>query len=454
VDNPKMLGEKSVGRLLWDFSLPAITGMLVNALYNVVDSIFVGHGVGAIGLAAVTIAFPIMIILMGFGMLVGVGATTLISIRIGQQKKKEAEKILGNAFIVGLLLSITLSALFLSLLDPILVQLGAGPDVLPYAHDFTRIILVGSIFMFTGFGLNNIIRAEGNPKTAMMTMIISAVLNTMLNPLFIFGLGLGIRGSALATVLSQLVSAVWVLAYFLGPNSFLKLRKENFFIDTALVVNIFAMGASAFFMQVAASVVAGLLNYTLAAYGGQLAIAAMGIINRVSLLMLMPLFGIGQGMAPIVGYNYGARNYGRVRETVKKAAVVATAVSATGFILIESLDTYIIRLFTSEPELIGLGAAGLKLFLLMLPIIGFQVIGSMFFQAIGKPIQSLLLSMSRQIIILIPLLFILPRFLGLEGVWLAGPASDLGSTLLTGVLLFFQLRRLTPCQVNPLCDRR
>ena len=447
-----MLGEKSVGRLLWDFSLPAITGMLVNALYNVVDSIFVGHGVGPIGLAAVTIAFPIMIILMGFGMLVGVGATTLISIRIGQQQKKEAEKILGNAFVIGLLLSVSLSGIFLLFLDPILVQLGAEPDVLPYAHDFTCIILFGSTFMFTGFGLNNIIRAEGSPKTAMMTMIISAVLNTILNPLFIFGLGLGIRGSALATVLSQLVSATWVLGHFLGPGSFLKFRRENFSIDKALVGNIFAMGASAFFMQVAASIVAGLLNFTLASYGGQMAIAAMGIINRVSLLMLMPLFGIGQGMAPIVGYNYGAKNYGRVKETVKKAAFVATAVSVTGFILIEGLDTYIIRLFTSEPELIRLGAAGLRLYLLMLPIIGFQIIGSMFFQAIGKPVQSLLLSMSRQILILIPLLFILPRFMGLDGVWLAGPAADLGSTALTGVLLYFELRRLTPCEVNPLCN--
>lgn len=452
MDNPKMLGEKSVGRLLWDFSLPAITGMLVNALYNVVDSIFVGHGVGAIGLAAVTIAFPVMIILMGFGMLVGVGATTLVSIRIGQQKKEEAEKILGNALVLVLLLSVCLSGILLVFLDPILVQLGAGPDVLPYARDFTRIILAGSIFMFTGFGLNNIIRAEGNPKTAMMTMIISAVLNTILNPLFIFGIGLGIRGSALATVLSQLVSACWVLGHFLGPNSFLKFRRKHLSLDRTIVANIFSMGASSFFMQVAASIVAGLLNFTLSAYGGELAVAAMGIINRVSMLMLMPLFGIGQGMAPIVGYNYGARNYDRVKETAKKAATVATIVAVAGFVFIEIFDTYIIRLFSSEAELIQLGAAGLKLFLLMLPIIGFQIIGSMFFQAIGKPIQSLLLSMSRQILILIPLLFILPKFLGLEGVWLAGPASDLGSTLLTGLLLFFELRRLTPCEASPICD--
>ncbi|MDR3561025.1 MAG: MATE family efflux transporter [Negativicutes bacterium] len=452
MDNPKMLGEKSINRLLWDFSLPAITGMLVNALYNVVDSIFVGHGVGAIGLAAVTIAFPIMIVFMGFGMLVGVGATTLISIRIGQQKKQEAEKILGNALVLGMILSISLSTLFLIFLDPLLVRLGAEPMVLPYAHDFTHIILLGSIFMFTGFGLNNIIRAEGSPKVAMMTMIISAVLNTILNPLFIFGLGMGIRGSALATVLSQAVSAIWVLSHFLGSNSFLKFRPGNFVLDRVIVTNIFTMGASAFFMQIAASVVVGLSNFTLAFYGGQMAVAAMGVINRLSMLMLMPLFGIGQGMAPIVGYNYGAKNYGRVREAAQTAIIAATVISVCGFIAIEVFDTYIIRLFSSDTELITLGAAGLRVFLCMLPIIGFQIIGSMFFQAIGKPAQSLLLSMSRQLLFLIPMLLVLPRYLGLEGVWLSGPISDLGATLVTALLFFIEIRRLTPCEANPRCD--
>jgi len=443
VENPNVLSEKKISRLLWDFSLPAITGLLVNALYNIVDSIFVGHGVGAIGLAAVTIAFPIMIILMGFGMLVGVGATTLISIRIGQQKQQEAEKILGNALILSIVLAVTLSAIFLTFLDPILIRLGAEPEVLPYAHDFSRIILSGSVFMFIGFGLNNVIRAEGNPRIAMLTMVVSALLNTVLNPLFIFGLGLGIKGSALATVLSQAVAACLVLGHFMSSTSYLKFHRANFIIDKALAAKILTMGSSAFFMQVAASMMAGLFNHLLVIYGGQVAIAAMGVINRVSMLMMMPIFGIGQGMQPIVGFNYGAGNYDRVKEAVKKATIAATAVAVTGFIFVEGFDHYIIRLFSSETDLIVLGAAGLKIFLLMLPLIGLQIIGSMFFQAIGKPTQSLLLSMSRQILILLPLLLTLPHFWGLTGIWLAGPLADLGATILTGLLLYIQLRRLT-----------
>lgn len=442
MDDSSNLGRKDIGLLIRDFSLPAITGMVVNALYNVVDSIFVGHGVGAVGLAAVTIAFPMMLLMMGFGMLVGVGATTLVSIRLGQARTAEAEKILGNAFVLGLLLAATLTSIFLLCLDKVLAILGAEAAVLPYARDFAQIILAGSVFMFTGFGLNNVIRAEGNPRTAMMTMIISALLNTLLNPFFIFGLGLGIRGSALATVISQAVSAVWVLAYFRGPASRLKLRAANMRLEWPVVAKIVAMGSSAFFMQIAASGVASLFNFVLLIHGGQVAVAAMGVINRVSMLMLMPLFGISQGTQPIIGYNYGAKNYGRVREAVIKGSLAATAVSLSGFVVVQLFDSYIIRLFSSDAELVELGAAGLRVFMAMLPIIGFQVMGSAFFQAIGMPTHSLLLSMSRQLLILIPMLLVLPRFLGLQGVWLAGPLADVGSTALTAVLVAVHLRRL------------
>ncbi len=442
MDDRNSLGRKNIGTLIWDFSVPAITGMLVNALYNVVDSIFVGHGVGPIGLAAVTIAFPVMILLMAFGMLVGVGATTLVSIRLGQKRTADAEKILGNAFLLAITFALSLSALFLLFLDPILTALGAGPDILPFSRDFTTIILAGSVFMFTGFGLNNIIRAEGNPRLAMLTMVMSALLNTILNPLFIFGLGLGIKGSALATVISQAVSAAWVISHFRSRRSFLKLRSVNILPDRRIIAKILVMGSSAFFMQIAASVVAGLFNNILMAYGGDTAVAAMGIINRVSLLVLMPLFGISQGTQPVIGYNYGAKNYGRVREAVVKGSLAATAVAITGFAVVQLLDAYIIRLFSSDAALVSLGAGGLKVFMAMLPIIGFQIIGSAFFQAIGKPMHSLLLSMSRQLLILIPVLLVLPRFVGLQGVWLAGPISDFGSTLLTAVLVAVQLRIL------------
>jgi putative MATE family efflux protein len=415
--------------------------MMVNALYNIVDSIFVGHGVGAVGLAAVTVAFPIMIILMGFGMLVGIGATTLVSIRLGERNKEEAEKILGNAFVMVLFLSVCLTTIFELFLDSLLVLLGAEPEVLPYARDFSHIILLGSIFMFAGFGLNNIIRAEGNPKTAMVTMLIAAILNMLLNPLLIMVVGLGIKGSALATVISQTVSAVWVIGHFVGRNSLLKLRFANMVPDKNIVLKVIEMGSSAFFMQIAASVVAGLLNFTLQIYGGQLAIAAMGVINRVATLILMPLFGISQGVQPIIGYNYGAKNLDRVKAAVKQGTMAATLISVTGFIIIELFAVSIIRLFTDEAELVALGAAGLRVFMAMLPIIGFQIIGSAFFQAIGKPTRSLLLSMSRQLLILIPMVLILPRVLGLSGVWLAGPLSDFGSTILTAVLVLAEFRR-------------
>ena len=442
MENPNELGSEKISKLIWKFSIPAITGMLVNALYNIVDSIFVGHGVGAVGLAAVTLSFPVMIILMGFGMLVGVGATTLISIRIGQHKKDEAEKLLGIALVLGIVFAFALTSLFLLFLDPILAILGADASILPYAKDFLIPILAGSVFMFIGFGLNNIIRAEGHPKIAMLTMLISAILNTLLNPLFIFVFELGIQGSALATVVSQAVSAAWVIWHFTLGNSFLKLRTRNLRLDRKIVFDIMAMGSSAFFMQVAASMVAGLFNFILTLQGGQTAVAAMGIINRVSMLILMPLFGISQGTQPIIGYNYGAKNYARVKEAVVTGSLAATAVSIAGFILIEGFDTYIIRLFSTDAELISMGALGLRIFLCMLPLIGFQVIGATLFQAIGKPKHSLLVSMSRQLLILVPALLILPRFWGLWGVWLSGPISDLVSTAITVILVIQQLKAL------------
>lgn len=440
--NPNALGEKSIGKLLWEYSLPAVTGMLVNALYNVVDSIFVGNGVGELGLAAVTIAFPIMIILMAFGMLVGIGATAQVSIRIGEKRKDEAERILGNAFSLALTIALTLTAVLIIFLDPILIALGAEPAILPYARDFTRIIVMGSVFTYIGFGLNNIIRAEGSPRTAMVTMLISAVLNTILNPLFIFGLKLGISGSALATVLSQAVSATWVLTYFLGPKGYLKLRLRNLKLEMKIICTIFSIGMSPFLMQIAASVVTVMYNHSLMVYGGELAVAAMGIVNRVSMLMLMPIFGISQGVQPIIGYNFGAKSYGRVKEALKKAILAATAFGTIGFVFVQALDNYIIRIFNSNSELISIGSYGLRIFLAMLPIIGFQIVSSTYFQAVGKANQSLFLSLSRQVIILIPLIVILPKFWGLTGIWMTSPIADLSSSVITAIFLVSEVRKL------------
>ncbi|SMC75312.1 MATE family efflux transporter [Sporomusa malonica] len=442
MDQSQALGQEKISKLLWNFSLPAIVGMVVNALYNIVDSIFVGNGVGDIGLTAVTIAFPIMIILMAIGMLIGIGASTLVSIRLGEQKHHEAEVILGNAFTMMIIAVLPMTAVALLFLDQILVLLGAEPNVLPYAREFTRIILIGSIFMHIGFGLNNIIRAEGNPKVAMATMLIAALLNTMLNPLFIFVFKLGIAGSALATVSAQAVSAAWVLHYLTSDKGVLKLRRENLRLDTDIVKEIVKIGLSPFIMQIAASVVTVIYNYSLLRYGGELAVAAIGIINRVAMLILMPVFGISQGVQPILGYNYGAKNYTRVIEVIKLGMYAATAVSVLGFIATQLFATPIIRVFNDNPELITIGSSGLSLFLVMLPIIGFQVIGANYFQAVGKANYAIFLSMSRQVIILIPAIIVLPQFFGLQGIWIAGPVADFVSSLLTGTYLWLELRKL------------
>lgn len=442
MDRSKALREENVGTLLRKFSLPAIIGMIVNALYNVIDSIFVGRGVGETALAAVTISFPIMLIMMGFGMLVGIGAASLVSLRLGEQKKAEAEKILGNSLTLILIIAISLSILLLLFLNPILVKLGADANVLPYAYDFIRIILFGSIFMYIGFGLNNIIRAEGNPKIAMATMIISAVLNTILNPLFIFVFKLGIAGSALATVCAQSVSALWVISYFLSKRSVLKLSYCNMKLDINIVKGIFKIGLSPFLMQIAASIVTVIFNNSLMQYGGQLAVASIGIINRVAMLMLMPIFGISQGAQPIIGFNYGAKSYGRVIEALKKATIAATAISILAFVLTQAFDEQIISLFNNNPQLVHIGTNGLRIFFFMFPVIGFQVICANYFQAVGKAGHAIFLSMSRQVILLIPLIFVLPKFFGLNGVWLAGPISDLLSAIITGIYIFVEVKKL------------
>jgi putative MATE family efflux protein len=443
MNHSQSLGEEKISTLLWRFSLPAITGMVVNAFYNVIDSVFVGRGVGEIGLTAVTIAFPIMIVLMGLGMLVGVGAAAVVSLRIGEKKQQEAEKILGNAFTLSMILAIGFSACILLFLDPILRILGAEPNVLPYARDFTRIIVLGSVFMYVGFGLNNIVRAEGNPRMAMSTTLISAGLNILLNPLFIFVFHLGVGGSALATVVSQGVSAVWILVYFLRGKSLIKLRKANMVLDKEIVLSIFKIGMSPFLMQIASSVTTILFNYTLLRYGGELAVASIGIINRIGMLMLMPIFGISQGLQPIIGYNYGAGNYSRVIKAMKIGIYAATLVSTIGFLLVQIFDKQIIMLFNDNPELIAMGSAAMRINLCMLPVIGFQIIGANYFQAVGKAGYAIVLSMSRQLILLIPLLLLLPTLLGIDGAWLASPISDFTAALLTGVFLFWELRKLS-----------
>jgi putative MATE family efflux protein len=441
LDRSKQLGEEKIGKLLMKFSIPAIVGMLVNALYNVVDRIFIGQ-VDTLALSGVTITFPISIIIMAFGMLVGIGAAALISIRLGQKKKEEAEHILGNAFALIIIISLIVTTLGLIFLEPMLLKFGASTDTMPYAKQYITIILIGTVFQSVGFGLNNIIRAEGNPRIAMFTMLIGGVLNTILDPIFIFVFHMGTRGAAVATVISQIVNTIWVLYYFLGGKSVLKILYKNLRLDAKVVKNIFAIGMSPFSMQIAASIVTIISNKSLVKYGGDVSLGAMGAIMSIAMLVLMPVFGINQGCQPIIGYNYGAKRYDRVKHALKLAIIAATTITTTGFIIIQLFPEQLISIFSNDPALIEVGSRGIKIYLFMLPVIGFQIVSSNYFQAIGKAKISIFLGLSRQVILLIPLLLILPIFFELNGVWASAPSSDIISSILTAVFLFVEIRHL------------
>ena len=443
MERARQMGEQGIAGLLWRFSLPAVVGMLVHALYNVVDRIFIGRAVGSVGIAGISVAFPMMIILMAFGMLVGLGATTLISIRLGQQKREEAETVMGNALVLFIIVSAVLTILGLAFITPILLMFGASADILPYSREYLRIILLGTIFQCIGFGMNNFIRGEGNPNKAMSTMLIGAFLNILLDPIFIFWFDMGIRGAAIATVISQACSSALVLWYFLGGRSLLRIRARAFKLKKRIVLDIMAIGSAPFAMQLAASVVISLFNHQLRIYGGTTALSAMGIIFSILMLILMPVVGISQGAQPIIGYNYGAGNFGRVIRTLRLAALVATGVTLAGFIVAMLFPTLIISAFSgNDSELITMGSHALRLFFVMLPVIGFQIVGANYFQAVGKARQAIFLNLSRQVLLLIPALLILPGFLGLNGVWLAGPVSDLGAALLTGTCLIWEIQFL------------
>lgn len=444
VDRTKQLGEEKISKLLMTFSIPAIVGMLVNALYNIVDRIFIGKSpdMGGMGIGGITIGFPIMLIMMALGMLVGIGGASMAAIKLGEQKKGEAEKYMGNAIVLLVGISVLSTLLGLIFLEPILNLLGASKNLLPYAKNYMQIILLGSVFGGISFGLNNFIRVDGSPGIAMATMLIGAFTNIALDPLFIFVFKWGIRGAAFATIISQAVAAIWVTLYFLSNRSHLKIRIPNMKLDPWIVRSIVAIGLPPFMMQMANSLLNIILNKNLMIYGGDLAVIGIGIINSIVLLLLMPVIGISQGAQPIIGYNYGAKNYKRVTETLKLAIIGATCIVLVGYLGIRIFPKELISLFNKDPELIKFGAHALSTFLMFLPIIGFQIIGANYFQAVGKMKPALVLTLSRQVLILIPAIIILPRFFGLDGILYAAPLADLTSAILTAGWLFVELRHL------------
>ncbi|WP_244834239.1 MATE family efflux transporter [Clostridium sp. BJN0001] len=436
MDNQQRLGRDNILKLLLEFSIPAIIGMMVITLYNIIDRVYIGHikGVGSLAIAGVGITMPIITIVMAFGMLIGIGTATRISIKLGEHNKDEAEKHLGNALTLIIITSIILTAVGLFFIDPILTAFGASENILIYAKEYSEIIFIGTIFNLLGFGLNHSIRSDGNPKIAMFSMLIGAVVNIVLDPIFIFSLGLGVKGAAIATVLSQVVSSIWILYYFTKGKSVLKLKKKYLKLDLKVVESIFTIGVSPFSMQLAACAVQVISNNVLQKYGGDVAVGAMTIINSLSMIFLMPIFGINQGVQPIVGYNYGAKKFDRVKETVGYAIIAATIIVIIGFFIVEVFPRQLILAFNNDEELLNIGIKGMRIFLCMLPLIGGQIIVTNYFQSIGMVKISMFLSLLRQVLLLIPALIIFPKIFGLTGVWLSGSVSDFLSVIVTTIV--------------------
>lgn len=443
-DATDQMGRDHIGRLLLRFSVPSIVGMLVNALYNIVDRVFIGYGVGPFGIAGVTISFPLMLIMAAFSILVGVGANTLFSIRMGEGRKEEAEQILGNAFVLLFVVPLMVSLITLTFLDDLLQLIGASEALLPYARTYARIILCGAALGTTSHGLSHFIRSDGHPRISMIAMLIGAITNTILDAIFILGFRWGMAGAAWATVIAQGLSFTWCFTYFLSPRANTRLARKHMRLDVKrLVLPMLGLGFTPFAMNLGHSLLNAILNRSLDKYGGENAVAAMGILSAFMSLIFMPTFGITQGVQPLVGYNYGARNYRRVRQFFWTAVGAATVVMLCGWTASQLFPRQILRLFVpAGSELIPLGMRAFRIFTLAFPIVGFQIMGSNLFQAIGKPVKAGFMALTRQIILLIPFLLIFPKFWGLDGIFMAGPASDAFSFCLAWILISQEMRTL------------
>ncbi|MDO9634611.1 MAG: MATE family efflux transporter [Paludibacter sp.] len=431
-----ILSTERIGKLIWKYSIPSIVGMVVMSVYNIVDRIFIGQGVGALAISGLALTFPFMILLMAFGMLIGAGASSRISITLGENNTEKAEKILGNALTLTLLISGAVSLITYIFMGDLLRFFGGTDQTIQYAEEYMQIIVPAAVFSALNFGFNNIMRASGFPKKAMYTMLISAVINLLLDALFIFVFDWGIKGAAWATVIAYLSGTIWVLIHFTLPISQIRFHLKYLRLDKKIVNSILSIGMSPFSMQLAASLVMILVNSTLIKYGGDLAIGAYGIINSLLILVIMVVLGLNQGTQPVVGFNFGAGLYDRMFKTVKIAIIVATLLTSLGFVFGIFFADFSVRLFTTDDELIQIASNALRIAIIMFPLVGFQIVISNFFQSIGKAKISIFLSLTRQFIFLIPAILILPLFYDLNGAWAAMPVAD-GLSAFVAAITFY-----------------
>ena len=442
------LGTKPVGRLLVQYALPAIIAMTASSLYNMVDSIFIGQGVGALAISGLAVTFPFMNLSAAFGAGVGVGSSSYLSVKLGQKDYSTAQRILGNNVTLNVIIGLLFSAVSLIFLDPILFFFGASEQTLPYAREYMVIILLGNIITHLYFGMNAVLRAASKPREAMYTTIFTVVLNSLLDPLFIYTFDMGIRGAAIATILSQTVALVWQIRLFSDKSQLLHLKRGIYKLDNTIVKNILGIGISPFAMNATACLVAIFVNQRLLEYGGDLAVGAYGIANRVAFIFIMINFGVNQGMQPIAGYNYGAQNYDRLMRVLKLAMIAGTCITTSGVLVAEFIPHICVGLFTSDTELTELSVNGLRIMMAAMPIVGYQMIVTNFFQSIGKAKISIFLSLSRQLLFLVPLIGVLPLSFGVNGVWVAMPISDSFSALFALVMMVRYMRMFKKLQAN------
>ena len=438
---PTELGTEKIGKLLKQYAIPAIIAMTASSLYNMVDSIFIGHGVGAYAIAGLAITFPLMNLGAAFGSLVGVGASSLISMLLGERNYGMAQKVFGNVITLNLLIGLIYTIVVLLFLDPILIFFGGSEQTLPYAREYMVIILWGNMITHMYFGLNAILRAAGFPKRAMYATIFTVVLNTVLDPVFIYVFDMGISGAAIATVLSQFIALCIQLKWFSNKNDVLHFKKGIYNLIPRISKDILAIGASPFLMNVAACFIVILINSGLKKYSGDLAIGAYGIINRVAFIFVMIVMGLNQGMQPIVGYNYGAKKFDRVHKTLVTTILLATGVTTFGFLIAELFPKLFIVMFTTESELIDIAEKGMRIIFMFFTIVGFQMVTTNFFQSVGMAGKSIFLSLSRQLIFLAPCLVILPIFFDVTGIWMSMAVADALASIIAAFMLTNQIKQ-------------
>lgn len=445
---PVTLGTENIGKLLLQYAIPSVIAMTASSVYHITASAFIGQGVGPLAISGLAITFPLMNLAAAFGSLVGAGAAILMSLRLGQKDYSSANDILGNVFMLNLIFGLSYTVVIMLFLDPILFFFGASAETIPYARDYMVVITLANVVTHLYFGLNALLRATGNPRLSMMTTLLSVVINIVLTPLFIYGFGWGIRGAALATVISQTAMLAWQIHYFSNKKNYIRLQKGIFRLKRKIVLDSLSIGMAPFLMNAASSLIIIVINRSLVLHGGDLAVGAYGIVNRVMALFGMIVMGLNQGMQPIAGFNFGAKQYDRVSRVLRLTTLLAVGIMSVSLLIGQFLPGAVSSLFTHDPELREIIVPALRIVVIFAPLAGFQMVASNFFQSIGMAPKAIYLSLTRQIIFLLPLLLILPSFFGINGVWYSLPAADLLSAANALILLTIHYRKLNRNQIS------